>query len=37
MFGSMFSDQCGFPVFLCEKPLEEQKTSLEYSGNEEED
>ena len=32
----MSSDQCGFPMFCCEKPLEEQAASLEYSGFEEE-
>ena len=30
------SDQCSFPVFCCEKPLEEQEASLEYSTDEEE-
>lgn len=36
MFGFMLSDQCGFPGFCCEKSLEEQAESLEYSGVEEE-
>ena len=31
----MLSDQCGFPMFCREKPLEEQAASLEYSGFEE--
>ena len=36
MIAYMSSDQCGFPVFCCEKPLEEQEASVEYSTVEEE-
>ena len=32
----MCSDQCGFPVFCCEKPLEEQATSIKYQDVEQE-
>ena len=36
MIAHMSSDQCSLPVFCCEKPLEEQEASVEYSTVEEE-